>query len=235
MESFNSNNRYARQTAIPEIGEAGQAKLKNSKVLIVGCGALGSMVAMQLSGAGVGIIDIVDYDTIEISNLQRQFYFKTEEAGKFKADILKQRIIELNPEVKVKVYPILLTGKNAEDIIKEYDFVVDATDNPESKRLIGGICKNLSKPCCIGGVREFGGQIITLLPQDDRFEDYFGKSENENFLPCSLSGVAGPAAAFCASVQASEAIKYLCGIGKLLSGRLFTFDLLTNRFALFEL
>lgn len=228
-------NRYSRQIAIPEIGTEGQKKLLESRVFVLGCGALGSMVSMQLAGAGIGKLTIADFDNIEISNLQRQFFFKTEEAGLSKAEVLKGRIEELNPDTSVEYIPKYITGKIAEEEFGKHDFIVDATDNPESKRLVDVICREKRLPCCIGGVREFSGQVITLLPDDNRFEEIFGEGASQGFLPCSLGGVAGPAASLCASIQASEVIKYLTSCGQILSGRLFLFNLLTNQFNVFPL
>lgn len=227
--------RYARQIAIPEIGIERQQKLCDSKVFIIGCGALGSMVAMQLAGAGVGKLGLADFDTIDISNLQRQFFFKTEEAGLPKSKILELRINELNPSVRIERINSLVTKSNIAEIVADYDFIVDATDNPNSKYLIDKVSKELLKPCCIGGVRDFSGQVITIMPDDNRFKDYFGEEVGDGFLPCSLGGVAGPAAAACASIQSAEVIKYITGSGILLSGRILIFNLLTNKYSVFSL
>lgn len=227
--------RYARQIAIAEIGKEGQLKICSSKVLVIGCGALGSMVAMELAGAGIGTLGIADYDNIDISNLQRQYFFTTAESGKSKVETLSCRINDLNPEIKVNTYPFIVTAKRAKEIFAEYDFIVDATDNPDTKRLSGEITLQLGKPCCIGGVRDFEGQVMTFMPTDPRFEDYFGKATSDGILPCSLAGVIGPAAALCASIQACETIKYLSGTGKLLSGRILLFNLLDNTFKTFSI
>lgn len=228
-------DRYVRQMAVHEIGKEGQLKLLESSVLIIGCGALGSMVAMQLAGAGIGRLGIADYDTIEISNLQRQFFFQTKEAGKLKVDVLSQRISLLNPEIKIEGYNCLIKQKFAEEIFNNYDFIVDATDNPDSKKMTGETSLKVLKGCCIAGVSEFKGQVMTFLPKDPRFEEYFGNSSADGFLPCSLNGVFGPAAAFAASIQTSETIKYIAGMGELLSGKIFLFDLLKNSFQIFTL
>ncbi|MCH5222580.1 MAG: HesA/MoeB/ThiF family protein [Muribaculaceae bacterium] len=227
--------RYSRQIAIPEIGKLGQERLRKSRVIIIGCGALGSMVAIQLAGAGVGHLAIADFDNIDISNLQRQFFYQTEEAGLPKVEILKKRILALNPEVEVKVINKLVTSKLAAEEFPHYDFIVDATDNPDSKGMVDKMAQMHEKPCCIGGIREFAGQVITLLPGDTRFDEIFGKASGDSFLPCSLSGVIGPAAAFCASVQANEVIKFLTGSGELLTGKLFLFDLQKNNFNIISL
>ena len=228
-------NRYSRQIAVAEIGREGQGKINRSKVLIIGSGALGSMVAMQLAGAGVGKIGIADYDTVDITNLQRQFFFKSDETGQYKSRILSKRIYELNPEIEIEEFRELITSKKAKEIFGEYDFIVDATDNPDSKKMSGKISQEKGKACCIGGVRDFSGQIMTFLPSDPRFEEYFGEAGADGFLPCSLGGVMGPAAAVCASIQASETLKYISGAGQLLSGSLLLFNLLTNSFKVFKL
>lgn len=227
--------RYARQIAVPEVGKKGQAMLCNAKVLIIGCGALGSMVSMQLAGAGVGELGIADYDNVDISNLQRQFFFYADDSGKPKVDLMFERVKNFNPEVKVIKYSGLITAKTASEIFKDFDFIVDATDNPDSKRMTGEISKKLSKPCCIGGVRNFQGQIMTFLPEDPRFEEYFGQASSEGILPCSLGGVMGPAAALCASIQVSETIKYIIKEPYLLSGKILLFDLLKNNFNILSL
>lgn len=227
--------RYARQIAVREIGKEGQLKLLNSKVLIIGAGALGSMVAMQLAGAGIGTIGIADYDNIDISNLQRQFFFKTSEAGSQKVKVIERNISDLNPGIEVMAYSELITSRRASEIFGEYDFIVDATDNPSSKRMTGEEARNCGKACCIGGVRDFSGQVMTFLPSDPRFEEFFGAATGEWFLPCSLGGVMGPAAALCASIQASETIKYLADAGTLLSGSILIFNLLDNSFRKFSL
>ena len=221
--------RYGRQISIPEFGQENQKKLLNAKILIIGSGALGSMVAMQLAGAGIGTLGISDFDNIEISNLQRQFFFKTSEAGKNKVEILSERIKDLNPQISVIIYRSFINKKLAEEIFPFYDFIIDATDNPDSKIMIGKISKENGKPCCIGGVRNFEGQVSTFLPEDSAFEEYFGNTEGA-FLPCSLGGVSGSAASFCASLQACEAIKYITGLGDILSRKILLFNLLSTEF-----
>ena len=232
MES-NDTLRYSRQIAIENIGKDGQDKLRTSRVTIVGCGALGSMAAMQLAGAGIGKIRIADFDTIDISNLQRQFFFKSEEAGKNKAEILKERIISLNENVQVDIFPRMVTKNNIKDIFTDTDFVIDATDNPSSKYLIESICEVMSIPCCIGGVSEFHAQVTTILPGGIKFKDLFPDPESGGFAPCSVGGVIGPVAVVCASLQAAEAMKYILNVGELLDGKLLRFDLLTNQYQLF--
>lgn len=227
--------RYSRQIAVDGIGESGQEKLLSAKVMIVGCGALGSMVAMQLAGAGVGNITIADFDTIDISNLQRQFFYSTGNAGKKKSEMLAERMKELNPAISVEIVDKLITESNATDYFKDKDFIVDATDNSASKVLIDKICGMLAKPCCIGGVAGMHGQVVTLLPDSLRFEEMFTSVEDTGMTPCSVAGVLGPAASMCASIQAAEVMKYITGVGELLEGRMLTFNLATNAYHVYKL
>ena len=235
LKEYDPGIRYARQIAIEGIGKTGQRKLNNSKVLIIGCGALGSMVAMELAGAGVGEITVIDYDKIDISNLQRQFFYSAYETGEKKVETLAVRMRDLNPETVVTTISGIMTKSRAEEIFGNFDFIIDATDNPESKKITGDVAYGKKKPCCIAGVRDFSGQVMTFLAEDPRFEDYFGSASAEGLLPCSLSGVIGPAAALCASIQAAECIKYLTGYGELLTHRLFYFDLSKNLFKTFQI
>lgn len=227
--------RYSRQISVDEIGEPGQIRLLSSKVTVVGCGALGSMVAMQLASAGVGEIVVADFDTIDISNLQRQFFFKTDEGGKPKADALAERMTEINPGCKVKIVKKMIDRKLANEIFKDCDFIIDATDNPASKMMIEEICENLGRHCCVAGVSGFHGQIMTIKPGGPKFGEVFSQDEDSEFLPCSIGGVVGPAAALCASIQAAETIKFLTSSGETLEDRLLTFDLLTNSFHVLRL
>lgn len=219
-----ARRRYGRQIIIPEIGEEGQLRLMQGSVGIVGCGALGSMAAMQLAGAGIGRIGLCDADTIDVSNLQRQLYFTTHECGQSKSEVLTRRILDLNPGVNVESTTEFLTVETAADWLSDYDFIIEATDNAPTKFLVDKACAAIGVPCCIGGVWQFGGQVSTFLPGDARYSDFFSEDEVEQG---SIRGVVGSAPAIVASVQVSEAIKYVAGIGVGLSGRLLTFDLLT--------
>lgn len=233
--SSEDKRRYSRQIAIEEIGESGQMKICSSSVFIVGCGALGSMVAMQLAGAGIGRIGLADYDTIDISNLQRQFFFSTSEAGMAKTRVLESRILALNPQCDVKVYAGMINKEKSLEIFPDYDFIVDATDNPASKFMVEEVSGMLSKPCSVAGVLGFRGQVMTILPGGNRFSDLFPDSEESGFMPCSIGGVIGPSASVCASLQAAEVIKYLTGVGEVLNSSVLVFDLLSNSFSCYRL
>lgn len=222
--------RYSRLAAVEEIGDEGIERLKEATVLVAGCGALGSMAAMQLAASGVGHLRIVDFDTIDLSNLQRQFFFKTEETGQSKASILSKRISELNPDVRVEVCKDILNKENALSLMSGCDFIVEATDNQTSMSIIDAACDEAGINCVLAGVSGFTGQVMTCLPGLRRYSDIFPANEEPGVLPCSLTGVVGPAAAVAASVEAAEAIKSLVGLDTLLSDKLFIFDLLNMKF-----
>lgn len=220
-------SRYSRNISV--IGAEGQKALADGRVFVVGCGALGGQVAMLLAGAGIGHIGIIDFDTIDISNLQRQLFFTEKECGLPKADVLGNRMHAINSEVEVIVNMGMLTKRNATAILSGYDIVIDATDNPASKLMIQSVCDNLSIPCVIGGVAGWRGQVTTVLPGDSGLEGVFGEiSEDVGMTPCAIEGVMGSAAATIASVQAAEAIKYLSKSGELLTKKLFYIDLANN-------
>lgn len=223
--------RYSRLMAVDEIGREGMERLRRSRVLVVGCGALGSMAAMQLAGSGIGEIGIMDFDTIDISNLQRQFFYRDEDAGKSKAAMLLQRMMELNPHVKVEIVGGMLNGSNARQLVKGYDFVVEATDNPASMILLDKACEHAGVTCVFAGISGFRGQVLTVRSGDTRYRDIFPDTEEAGgILPCSLGGVAGPAAAMAASVEVSEVLLNLSTGNSPLSGKMLIFDLADARF-----
>lgn len=224
--------RYSRLTAIGAIGDEGVEKLNEATVLVAGCGALGSMAAIQLAASGVGHLRIVDFDTVDLSNLQRQFFFKTKETGQSKVSVLSRRISDLNPTVSIEPCEEILNKNNALSLMSGCDFVVEATDNPTSMSLIDSICDEAGINCVLAGVSGFSGQVLTCLPGQRRYSDIFPAHDEQGVLPCSLTGVLGPAAAVAASVEAAEAIKSLVGLDTLLSDKLFIFDLLNMRFGI---
>lgn len=222
--SDNELSRYDRQIILPEIGDKGQQKLKNSSSLIVGAGGLGSPAALYLAGAGVGRLGIIDGDLVSISNLQRQILHTTSFEGKNKALSAKENLLALNPEIEITAYPFSLTPKNAESLISEYDFVIDGSDNFETKFLINDVCVLLDKPFCFGGILRFDGQVMTYIPENAPclrcvFEDIPKDVPN-----CSQAGVIGAIAGIIGSTQALECVKYLTGAGELLSGKLWTIN-----------
>lgn len=222
--------RYSRQISVEDFGIDAQRKLRNSKVAVIGCGALGSMCSMQLAGAGVGTIKIIDYDTIDISNLQRQFFFKTIEAGKSKVKTLAERISKLNPHVNIEVSETFFNSDNGPKLLEDADFVIDGSDNPSTKYLTEQICDKLKTPCCLAGVSMWKGQAMTIYNGSAKFSEIVPQAENDGFTPCSIGGVMGPAAAVAASIQAAEAIKHITGAGQNLVNCLMIFDIKNNKF-----
>lgn len=219
--------RYDRQIILSQIGEKGQIKLKNSGVLIVGAGGLGSPAALYLAGAGVGRIGIIDADSVSVSNLQRQIVHSMKTEGVNKALSAKQRLEELNSNIEVEAFPFSLTPENAEEYIGKYDFVIDGCDNFETKFLINDTCVLMEKPFCHAGILGFEGQVMTWVPQGEHacYRCVFEEIPDGDSVPnCSQAGIIGAVAGIAGTVQALEAVKYITGAGELLLDRLFVFD-----------
>lgn len=222
-------DRYSRQKA-SGIGDEGQNKLSASTVAVVGCGALGSMVAMQLAGAGIGRLIIIDFDTIDISNLQRQFFFTEGEASENKSKVLKTRIEALNSDTTVIEHREMLTSNTIARLLKDADVVVDATDNPDSKFLIDSYSEAHSIPGVFGGVEGFRGQVMSCVDGSARYREIFPDASSAGVLPCSIAGVIGPAAAVVASFQSNEVIKIITGVGEPLVNKILNINLLKNTY-----
>ena len=224
--------RYSRNILVKEIGLEGQKKLLNSKVMIIGAGGLGSPAALYLASAGVGTIGIVDYDKIDLSNLQRQILHSTSKIGELKSESAKESLISLNPDLNIITHNKLVSEKNILNLIKDYDFILDCTDNIQSKFLINDACVILKKPFTHAGVIRFNGQLMTVIPGESPcYRCIFQDVPNENSVQtCKQVGVIGAAVGVIGSLQALEAIKYLTSTGELLTGNLLTFDALTMNF-----
>lgn len=223
----NNDMRYSRLAALPDVGDAGVDRLRHSSVFVVGCGALGSLCAMYLAASGVGRIGIADFDTIDISNLQRQLFFAESQCGDSKAVVLAERMRQLNSTTDIKIYRELITKERARALFTDYDFIIDGSDNPNTKLMTESVCAVLAKPCCIGGVSGFIGQAMSWKPGAVRWSQIFGSDiQCGGMMPCSIGGVLGPAAGVVASVQAAEAIKHITGAGDMLYNKLMMFDML---------
>ena len=232
MLSEDNRERYSRHLMLDQVGEAGQERLLASRVMVVGAGGLGSPVALYLAAAGVGVIGIADHDRVELSNLQRQIIHRTPDIGRPKVDSAAEKIQAINPELKVNAYPTRLTAANILDIIGDYDFVVDATDNFAAKFLINDACILAGKPYSHGGILRYAGQTMTVIPgQSACYRCIFPEPPPpEDSLACSRAGVIGILPGVIGSLQATETIKFLLGTGELLAGRLLTYDLLKLSF-----
>lgn len=227
-------SRYDRNIRLSGIGEAGQMKLLESKVLLIGSGGLGSPAALYLAAAGVGTLGIADSDVVDISNLQRQIIHSEQTVGLEKALSAQRRLQELNGGMTIVPYCEAVDRANIADIIhdKDYDFIIDGTDNFSAKFLINDACVLLRKPFCHAGVVAFGGQVMTYVPgQGPCYRCFFEEEPAAGTVPTARDiGILGAAAGTIGTIQATEAIKYLTGIGELLTGTLLTYDALTMTF-----
>ncbi len=225
--------RYKRHIQLEEIGEAGQEKLNAAKVLVVGAGGLGCPVLQYLAAAGIGTIGIVDFDVVEESNLQRQVLFGNSSLGKNKAEVAKEKLTELNPTISINAYPEKLLPENAAKIFKEYDIIVDATDNFPVRYLINDACVVLNKPFVYGAIYKFEGQVTVFNYQNGpTYRCLFPEPPKKASVPnCSEIGVMGVLPGIIGTMQATEVLKIILGIGKPLSGKLFCFNTLTNQSA----
>ena len=218
--------RYERHLSVPEIGEEGQEKLRSGKVLVVGAGGLGSPVAFYLAAAGVGTLGLMDADTVEISNLQRQILHTTEAIGIPKVTSAAERLLALDPDLKLNRYPFRLSRENAAEILDNYDFVIDATDNFASKFMIAEVCHAAGKPNSHAGIRNFYGQTMTVHP--GKTACYRCIFHEEEIPAVGIpQGPLGVVPGVIGSIQATEAIKFLLGIGEPLVNILLTYDALS--------
>jgi Dinucleotide-utilizing enzymes involved in molybdopterin and thiamine biosynthesis family 2 len=219
------NYRYNRNILIEGWGEEGQQKLKNSKVLVVGAGGLGSPVLLYLAAAGVGTLGIIDYDVVDISNLQRQIIHQTVDVGRNKIESAREKLNALNPDVNAIIYPEKLTEANVSDVIKDYDFIIDCCDNYAGKFLINDACVREKKPYSHGAVLALRGEVMTYVPGNACYRSVFDNPPEDGTAPTSAqAGILGSIAGVIGSIQATEAIKYLTGIGELILNKILIFD-----------
>lgn len=226
--------RFSRHYSLSEIGEKGQEKLKNARVLVIGAGGLGSPLLIYLAAAGVGNIGIVDDDVVDTSNLQRQVLYTTAEVGQKKAELASQKLAALYPEIDIQTFDVRLDEENAEELFKDYDIIADCTDNYKTRALIGQVSAKLKKPLAFASVLNYEGQITVFnyecgpvysdlfpnVPQDGTYK------QNDIGLLGVLPGIAG-------TLQANEIIKIITGYGEVISGKLLVLNIQENRFNLF--
>ncbi len=229
--------RYSRHIIIPEFNIEGQKRLKASKVLVVGTGGLGSPLLLYLSAAGVGTIGILDFDTVDDSNLQRQVLFSVDDIGQPKVEAAKSRLQGLNPHVRFVVHNTRLSSANALDIIKDYDVVADGTDNFPTRYLVNDACVLLNKPNVYASIFRFDGQVSVFNYENGpNYRDLYPEPPPPGLVPsCAEGGVLGVLPGIIGSLQANEVIKVLTGIGEPLSGRLFSFDALNFSTRIFKI
>ena len=225
--------RYNRHIIIPEFGLEAQQKLKAAKVLVVGSGGLGSPALLYLTAAGVGTIGIIDFDVVDDSNLQRQILFGVESVGLPKVEAARKRLEALNPHINIRLYNEQLTSKNALDIIREYDVVADGTDNFPTRYLVNDACVLTGKPNIYASIFQFEGQVSVFNYRNangetgPNYRDLYPTPPPPGLVPsCAEGGVLGVLPGIIGSMQASEVIKVITGVGETLSGRFFIFDAL---------
>jgi sulfur-carrier protein adenylyltransferase/sulfurtransferase len=230
--SSDQRSRYSRHVLLPEVGEEGQARLLDAKVLIIGAGGLGSPAAIYLTAAGVGTIGLVDYDVVDASNLQRQILHNLDRLGHPKVDSARETLSALNPDVKIEPHNVRLSAENVLEIISGYDVVVDGGDNFPTRYLINDASLHLRTPVVHGSIFRFEGQVSVFDPYEGPcYRCQYREPPPPELAPsCAEAGVLGVLPGIIGSIQAVEAIKLILGIGDSLVGRLLTYDALTQEF-----
>lgn len=230
-------SRYSRHLMLPEIGEAGQKKLLAAKVLIIGAGGLGSPLGLYLAAAGVGTIGIVDFDVVDLSNLQRQILHTNDSIGQSKLDSAEKRIKAMNPDTQVIKHPTRITSDNALEIIRNYDLVIDGTDNFPTRYLVNDACVFLNKTNLYGSIFRFEGQATVFKPKvGPCYRCLYPEPPPPGMVPsCAEGGVLGILPGLIGVIQATEAVKFIVGTGELLIGKLLLYDALKMTFRTLKL
>ena len=224
--------RYSRHLILPEVAKEGQEKLKASRVLVVGAGGLGCPLLMYLAAAGVGHLGIIDFDVVDESNLQRQVIYGTSDVGKSKVEVAKARLLELNPTIQVTTYQEPLTSDNALALFEQYDIVADGTDNFATRYLVNDACVLTGKPNVYGSIFRFEGQVTVFNYQNGpNYRCLYKEPPPPGLVPsCAEGGVLGVLPGVIATLQATEVLKIILGIGNVASGKLLTYDALRLSF-----
>ncbi|ANV97341.1 hypothetical protein BBW65_00230 [Helicobacter enhydrae] len=228
MLTLDEKQRYSRHLMLEEVGEEGQMKLKQARVLLIGCGALGSPNALYLAGAGIGKIGLVDDDTIDVSNLHRQITYKTQQIGLSKVLCAKEAIWGINPDVEVQTYQTRFNKDNALELIADYDFIIDGSDNFASKFLLNQACVLAQKPYTHAGIVRHMGQAMTYLPDHACLACVFPSPPSDASL--YKPGLFGTLPAMLGMIQATEAIKYFTQVGTPLSDALLNVEITSMSF-----
>ena len=230
----NQIERYSRQIILKNIGASGQKKIIQSKVLIIGMGGLGCPVAEFLTRTGVGVLGVIDYDNVDLSNIHRQSLFDMDDLKKPKVDVAKKKLKKINPKTKIKSYKIRLNKKNFNNIVNQYEYVVDATDNFKTKYLINDFCKISNKFLVTGAISKFDGHIFTFDFKNKKtrcIRSFFQEDQiPDDILSCEYEGILGTVAGIVGTIQANEILKKILNIGKNLNGHVLILDLLNLNF-----
>jgi len=218
--------RYSRQMILPEIGGGGQARLRQARVLVVGAGGLGSPAALYLAAAGVGTLGLVDSDRVELSNLQRQILHGTKALDLPKVTSAQERLEELNPDVRVVPHRLRLDGENAASLVRDYDVVVEGSDNLGTKLVVNDACVALGRPLVVAGILRWDGQLLVVRPGESAcYRCVYRREAPEGTVPtCEAAGIVGPVAGVVGSLQAVEALRLCLGLPSAAIGRLLLYD-----------
>ena len=229
--------RYSRHLIMPEVGMEGQLKLKRAKVLLIGTGGLGAPLGLYLAAAGVGRLGLVDFDVVDFTNLQRQVTFGSSDVGKPKSEAARARLSNLNPDIQVQAFETKLTSENALELFKDFDIIVDGTDNFPTRYLVNDACVLLGKPNVYGSIFRFEGQVTIFgMPGGPCYRCLYPEPPPPGLVPsCAEGGVLGVLPGIVGSIQAMETIKLILGSGRNLTGRLLLFDALEMGFREFKL
>ena len=229
----NSLIRYSRQIILKNIGIIGQKKIINSKVLIVGVGGLGCPIADLLARAGIGLIGVIDFDKVSLSNIHRQTLYTTKDIGKFKVNVIKKKLNLINKEVKVKIYNKKADDKNLKKIIKKYDIVVDGSDNFKTKFLLNKYSLEFKKKLIVGAISKFDGHIFSFNFNKKKIpclKCFYQTEPSDQFLNCESEGILGSTANIVGGIQANEVLKTVLGIENNLKSNIFVLDFLNLKF-----
>ncbi len=224
--------RFSRHLILPEVGMEGQIKLKNAKVLLVGTGGLGAPLGLYLAAAGIGTIGLVDFDVVDVSNLQRQVIHGTKDIGRKKIDSAADRMLDINPHLKIVKHEVPLTSENAKEIVAQYDIVADGTDNFPTRYLVNDVCVLLNKPNVYGSIFRFEGQSSIFATEDGPcYRCLYPEPPPPGLVPsCAEGGVLGILPGTVGLIQATEVVKLILGVGTPLTGRLMLYDALNMKF-----
>ena len=225
--------RYSRQIVLKDVGVIGQKKILSSKVLIVGAGGLGCPIADYLSRAGVGTIGIADFDKINLSNIHRQNLYNSKDIGKYKVDVVKEKIKSINPFTKTKTYKKKISHKNLNNIIKNFDIIVDGSDNFRTKFLLNKYSIKYKKILIVGAISKFDGHVFTFDFKNKKapcLRCFYQSEPSDEILNCEAEGIMGPVAGIIGNIQASEVLKKILKIGKDLNNCILILNLLTLNF-----
>jgi adenylyltransferase/sulfurtransferase len=230
----NQIERYSRQIILKNIGALGQKKIIKSKVLIIGMGGLGCPAAEFLTRAGVGVLGVIDSDNVDLSNIHRQSLFDMDDLKKPKVDAAKKKLKKINPKTKIKSHKLRLSQKNFNNVVNEYDYIVDATDNFKTKYLINDFCKISNKFLVTGAISKFDGHIFTFDFKNKKtpcIRSFFQEDQiPDDILNCEYEGILGTVAGIVGTIQANEILKKILNIGKNLNGHVLILDLLNLSF-----